>query len=96
MLAVELATHKIRVNTVAPGPVATERLREVYDGPKYAERSRSIPMNRLAEPSEVADLIAFLVSPQSVYITGQVFTIDGGASAVGCYSYETYKRQEPK
>lgn len=96
VLAVELAPHHIRVNTVAPGPVATEQLRKVYEGPKYAERSRSIPFNRLAEPSEVADLIAFLVSPQSVYITGQVFTIDGGASAVGCYSYETYKRQVPK
>jgi NAD(P)-dependent dehydrogenase (short-subunit alcohol dehydrogenase family) len=96
VLAVELAPHHIRVNTVAPGPVATEQLRKVYEGPKYAERSRSIPLNRLAEPSEVADLIAFLVSPQSVYITGQVFTIDGGASAVGCYSYETYKRQVAK
>jgi NAD(P)-dependent dehydrogenase (short-subunit alcohol dehydrogenase family) len=95
VLAVELAMHRIRVNAVAPGPVATEQLRKVLEGPKYAERSRSIPMNRLAEPCEVADLIAFLVSPQSVYITGQVFTIDGGASAVGAYSYETYKRQAP-
>ena len=96
VLAVELAPHKIRVNVVAPGPVATEQLRKVYDGPKYAERSRSIPFDRLAEPSEVADLIAFLVSGQSGYVTGQVFTIDGGAAAVGCYSYETYKRQQPK
>ena len=96
VLAVELAAHQIRVNVVAPGPVATEQLRTVLEGPKYAERSRSIPLNRLAEPSEVADLIAFLVSPQSVYITGQVFTIDGGASAVGAYSYETYKRQAPQ
>lgn len=95
VLAVELAPHHIRVNTVAPGPVATEQLRKVYEGPKYAERSRSIPLNRLAEPGEVADLIAFLASPQAAYITGQVFTIDGGASAVGCYSYETFKRQEP-
>lgn len=96
VLAVELAAHKIRVNAVAPGPVATEQFRKILEGPKYAERSRSIPLNRLAEPSEVADMIAFLVSPRSVYITGQVFTIDGGASAVGCYSYETYKRQEPQ
>jgi NAD(P)-dependent dehydrogenase (short-subunit alcohol dehydrogenase family) len=71
-------------------------LRKVLEGPKYAERSRSIPLNRLAEPSEVADLIAFLVSPAAAYITGQTFTIDGGASAVGAYSYETYKRQAPQ
>jgi NAD(P)-dependent dehydrogenase (short-subunit alcohol dehydrogenase family) len=96
VLAVELATHKIRVNTVAPGPVATEQLRKVLEGPKYAERSRSIPLNRLAEPGEVAELIAFLASPASAYITGQTITIDGGASAVGAYSYETYKRQAPE
>jgi NAD(P)-dependent dehydrogenase (short-subunit alcohol dehydrogenase family) len=96
VLAVELAPHNIRVNAVAPGPVATEQLRKVYAGPVYAERSRSIPLNRLAEPSEVADFIAFLMSPQAAYLTGQIYPIDGGASAVGCYSYETYKRQAPK
>jgi NAD(P)-dependent dehydrogenase (short-subunit alcohol dehydrogenase family) len=95
VLAVELAPNKITVNAVAPGPVATEQLRKVYAGNMYYERSRSIPMNRLAEPAEVADMIAFLVSPQARYITGQIFTLDGGASAVGCYSYETYKRQVP-
>ncbi len=96
VLAVELASHRVRVNAVAPGPVATEQLRKVYAGPMYAERSRSIPMNRLAEPAEVAEMIAFLVSPASAYLTGQILTVDGGASAVGCYSYETYKRQEPQ
>jgi NAD(P)-dependent dehydrogenase (short-subunit alcohol dehydrogenase family) len=96
VFAVELASHGIRVNAVAPGPVATEQLRRVYSGPMYAERSRSIPMNRLAEPDEVAEVISFLLSPSSRYVTGQVITVDGGASAVGCYSYETYKRQEPK
>jgi NAD(P)-dependent dehydrogenase (short-subunit alcohol dehydrogenase family) len=95
VLAVELAPHRIAVNAVAPGPVATEQLRKVYSGPMYAERSRSIPLNRLGEPSEVAEAIAFLASPASAYITGQVLTVDGGASAVGCYSYETYKRQGP-
>jgi NAD(P)-dependent dehydrogenase (short-subunit alcohol dehydrogenase family) len=90
-MAVELAPYGITVNAVAPGPVATEQLRAVYDESRYKERSRSIPLNRLAEPEEVAELIAFLVSERAAYITGQVFTIDGGASAVGCYSYETYK-----
>jgi len=70
----------------------------VISTPNYLHRQQAaaalqIPLNRLAEPEEVAELIAFLVSERAAYITGQVFTIDGGASAVGCYSYETYKRQ---
>jgi 3-oxoacyl-[acyl-carrier protein] reductase len=94
VMAVELAAHGITVNAVAPGPVATEQLRAVYDENMYKQRSRAIPLNRLAEPAEVADFIAFLVSPQAKYMTGQIVTLDGGAAAVGCYSYETFKRQE--
>jgi NAD(P)-dependent dehydrogenase (short-subunit alcohol dehydrogenase family) len=81
------------VNAVAPGPVATEQLRAVYSDEQYRDRCRSIPMNRLGEPAEVADLIAFLASPAAAYITGQVVVLDGGAAAVGCYAHETYKRQ---
>lgn len=95
VMAVELAPYRITVNAVAPGPVATERLRAVYSGSMYSERSRSIPLNRLAEPAEVAEIIAFLASPAAEYLTGQIVTLDGGASAAGCYSYETYKRQGP-
>ena len=91
-LAIELAPHGIGVNAVAPGPVETETFRAVNDEEKYRERSRSIPLQRLASPKEVAELIAFLVSPAAEYITGQTLAIDGGASAVGCYSFETYKR----
>jgi NAD(P)-dependent dehydrogenase (short-subunit alcohol dehydrogenase family) len=76
--------------------VATEQLRAVYDETMYRQRSRAIPLRRLAEPSEAADAIAFLASPQARYITGQLLVLDGGASAVGCYSYETYKRAEPQ
>ncbi len=95
VMAVELAGYGITVNAVAPGPVATEQLRAVYDEAMCRERSRSIPLARLAEPEEVAAVVAFLASPESAYLTGQVITLDGGASAVGCYSYETYKRHAP-
>jgi NAD(P)-dependent dehydrogenase (short-subunit alcohol dehydrogenase family) len=95
VMAVELAPFGILVNAVAPGPVATEQLRAVYDDKMYRERSRAIPLGRLAEPEEVASAVLFLVSPEASYITGQVITLDGGAAAVGCYSYETYKRQAP-
>ena len=94
--AVELAQHRIRVNAVAPGPVATEQLRKAYGPVGYADRGRSIPMNRLAEPEEVAELIEFLVSDSAQYITGQVFGIDGGASASGAYSFDIYKRNGPQ
>jgi 3-oxoacyl-[acyl-carrier protein] reductase len=95
-MALELAPHGINVNAVAPGPVATEQLRAVYDENAYRQRSRAIPAGRLAEPAEVAEAIAFLASPAARYITGEILTIDGGASAVGCYSYETFKRAETK
>jgi NAD(P)-dependent dehydrogenase (short-subunit alcohol dehydrogenase family) len=95
VMAVELAPSGVTVNAVAPGPVATEQLRAVYDDEMYRERSRSIPLRRLAEPEEVAGAIAYLVSPDAVYVTGQVITVDGGASAIGCYSAEAYKRSAP-
>jgi NAD(P)-dependent dehydrogenase (short-subunit alcohol dehydrogenase family) len=90
--AVELAQFDIRVNAVAPGPVATDQLMRAYGPVGFADRGRSIPMNRLATPENVADLISFLLSDRSVYITGQVLAIDGGSTAVGAYSYDTYKR----
>jgi 3-oxoacyl-[acyl-carrier protein] reductase len=92
VMAVDLAPHGITVNAIAPGPVATEQFRAVNDETAYRQRSRSIPLHRLAQPEEVADTIAFLASPQARYITGQILTFDGGATAVGCYSYETFKR----
>jgi NAD(P)-dependent dehydrogenase (short-subunit alcohol dehydrogenase family) len=93
--AVELAQFEIRVNAVAPGPVATEQLLRTYGPAGYADRGRSIPLNRLAEPHEVAKVIAFLLSDSAHYMTGVVMPVDGGASAVGAYSYDTYKRNAP-
>lgn len=78
-LALDLAPDGIRVNAVAPGMIRTDAWLEVSDE-ETQRRSSVIPAGRPGEPSEVADLVAFLASPQSAYITGQIVGIDGGLS----------------
>lgn len=80
-LAVELAGDGIRVNGVAPGYIRTAQLlsRENSLGPEGAEKAAAhIPMKRLGEPDDIADVIQFLASPAARYLTGQVLTVDGG------------------
>lgn len=80
-LALEMAGYNVQVNAVAPGLVDTPALEPVDDVSKaeLVERvTASIPVGRVADPSEVAKLIAFLSSPDANYITGQVYYIDGG------------------
>jgi NAD(P)-dependent dehydrogenase (short-subunit alcohol dehydrogenase family) len=80
-LAVEWARHGIRVNAVAPGPVASEgAAKQLWSTPQAVERiTAKVPMRRWGRPEEVADAVAFLAAPQSGYITGEIMTIDGGA-----------------
>jgi 3-oxoacyl-[acyl-carrier protein] reductase len=80
-LAVELARDGIRVNGVAPGYIRTAQLlsEEHSLGPKGAEAAGAfIPMGRIGEPEEIADVIAFLASSGARYLTGQVLVVDGG------------------
>ena len=78
--ALELAQHNITVTVIAPGPVATELFKQA--SPPGAEQTRAllaaVPLQRIAEPEEIAHAIGFLLHPLAGYMTGQTLHIDGG------------------
>jgi NAD(P)-dependent dehydrogenase (short-subunit alcohol dehydrogenase family) len=78
-LALELAPHKINVNTVCPGLVDTYRMEDVTKpGPIRDMVMRTTPLDREGTPEEIGELVAFLCGPDASYITGQAINIDGG------------------
>jgi 3-oxoacyl-[acyl-carrier protein] reductase len=76
-LARELGSRGVLANVVAPGYIATDMTASLPDDAKAA-LSASIPLERLGTPQDIAGMVAFLVSDQASYITGQVFVVDGG------------------
>jgi 3-oxoacyl-[acyl-carrier protein] reductase len=88
-LADEVARYNITVNNVLPGSILTERLRQMNavwareqgksQEEALAERLRRIPMGRIGEPEELANLVVFLASERASYITGASIPVDGGA-----------------
>ncbi|NPD45307.1 3-oxoacyl-ACP reductase FabG [Lentimicrobium sp. S6] len=73
-LAQEVARKKVTVNAVAPGFIKSDMTADIDE----KEHKKLIPMNRFGKPEEVADLVSFLASENSSYITGQVISINGG------------------
>jgi NAD(P)-dependent dehydrogenase (short-subunit alcohol dehydrogenase family) len=84
-MALELAP-KVRVCAVAPGYVLTPMQRAEYTDAMLEEVNGKIPLRRHAQPDEIAALFAFLASDDAQYITGQVYTCDGGEIAGGLAS----------
>lgn len=80
VMALALADRNIRVNAVAPGTIATELAAKAVltsEEAKHKIMSRT-PMKRLGEPSEIADVVAWLASDAASYVTGEIVTVDGG------------------
>ncbi len=81
-LARECVRHKILVNAVAPGLTDTPFVAGL-DQKMMEAITKTIPMRRMGDPSEPAELVAYLVSRSNTYITGQVISVNGGANMVG-------------
>ena len=83
-LAREVARHGITVNCVCPGPTDTALLDQVaaYSEKMYAATVRAIPLRRVAEPGEIAGVVAFLASDAAAYMTGQTVSVSGGLTMV--------------
>jgi 3-oxoacyl-[acyl-carrier protein] reductase len=79
-IARELASRGITVNAVAPGFITTD-MTDVLPDKVKAEVKERVPVRRLGEPEDVADLVCYLASPSAGYITGQVIAVDGGMTA---------------
>jgi 3-oxoacyl-[acyl-carrier protein] reductase len=78
IVAKELGPRRIRVNAVAPGPIATELFFKGKSKEQVDRLTQMIPFGRLGEPKDIADVVAFLVGPDGAWVNGQVLRANGG------------------
>ncbi len=81
-IAKEIGSRNINVNAIAPGYIETDMTQKISDQVRE-ELLQNIPLKRLGQAEDVANLTAFLASDQANYITGQVFVLDGGLTMTG-------------
>ena len=79
--AAAFGANGIRVNTVAPGPTRSDSAVDLF-GDFLEQLGSATPLGRTAEPSEIAETIVFLASPQASYLTGATVAVDGGYTAI--------------
>jgi NAD(P)-dependent dehydrogenase (short-subunit alcohol dehydrogenase family) len=80
-MAIEWGEYQIRANSVGPGLVVTEGSAANHSGEKRIERGKNIPMQRVGEPGDIADVVSFLCGNDARYVTGQAIYVDGGITA---------------
>ena len=83
VMALEWAESGVTVNTLAPGPIDTALVREMHDAETRRAYMQGVPMQRYGEPEDVAAAAVFLALPQSSYVTGVTFPVDGGFTSSG-------------
>jgi NAD(P)-dependent dehydrogenase (short-subunit alcohol dehydrogenase family) len=89
VLANDLARYKIRVNSVAPGPVDTPMVKAVHTAGDRELWMRRVPMRRYAEPGEIASVVEFLLDgTRSGFVTGEIVAVDGGFRGAGIMTDE--------